>query len=112
MALDLQPLDMQVLQKRIREAFSGEDPQEELRGFVTRSLKFDIFDELGGPDTAMTVFATKLIDKTIEDGTTDQLVQTLLQERKGDTELREFVKRVLPDALTLVPQQDYEAAVV
>jgi hypothetical protein len=112
MALELQPADMQVLQERIRAAFIGDDdPQQTLRGFVTRTLAFNIFDE-AGPKTGLTIFADLIIEKTLQDGTTDKLVRALFQERKGDTALREFVKRLLPEALPLVSQQEYEAALV
>jgi hypothetical protein len=112
MALDLTPQDIELLVGRIRAAFTGKNPQEELREFVSKSLGFDIFDEITGPLAANRDIAFELVDKTERDGTTDKLVRALFQERKGDAELREFVKRVLPDAIALVPQQDYEAALV
>ena len=108
MALALTPADMELLQKRIRAAFSGANPQQELRAFVQTKLGFDIFDELGGADTAIMVYASKIINKTDEDGTTDVLVRALYVERKGDPELREFVRRLLPDALPLVSEQEFE----
>lgn len=109
MALDLEPADVGLLQERIRAAFSGTHPQEELRTFVETKLAFDIYDELGGVDTPIKVFASKLITKTTKDGTSDTLVRALYVERKGDAELRELVRRILPDALVLVSEQEFES---
>ena len=109
MALALAPADMELLQKRIRAAFSGKNPQQELRAFIQTKMGFDIFDELGGVDTGIMVYASKILNKADEDGTTDALVRALFLERRGDSELREFVRRLLPDALTLVPEAEFEA---
>ena len=109
MTLELQNSDVELLHERILAEFSGKDPQDQFRDFVRRTLSVDIFHDYGGPTTGLQEFSTAVIDRTVSDGTTEKFVTALFLSRKGDSELREFVRRLLPDALPLVPEAEFEA---
>lgn len=112
MALVLQPGQEETLQSVICVAFTGEHGHGRLKDFVKDALQFDIYVKLGGPDTPIEQFATKLIEEVSSEGTFDPLLRKLLVHRKGDRILRDLVGQVLPDALALVPQADHEKALL
>ncbi|MDQ4087286.1 MAG: hypothetical protein M3177_04645 [Pseudomonadota bacterium] len=110
MALDLDYGQQEILVRLIRAAFPGPAGQSGLYEFVRGTLDLDIYVELGGPDRSTGEFAADLVQRTVQDGTTDRLVRGLLVHRKGDADLRAFVASVLPEALSLVPETEFQEA--